>query len=52
MLPWKEHLVYLPEGGSVTLNLRDSRGGSAVEWFVPQVNRTFSGAGHVATTAP
>lgn len=56
--PGKEYLVYLPEGGSVTLNLCGADGSFAVEWFLPQVNRTFPGArplpggDYVATVAP
>jgi hypothetical protein len=42
----EEYLVYLPEGGSVTLNLRAAPSGSwfEVEWFLPRVERTFPGA--------
>ena len=40
----KEYLIYLPEGGGVTLDLRGGRGAFAVEWFLPQVARTFPGA--------
>ena len=44
--PGEEYLVYLPEGGAVTLNLRGSNRGDVfdVEWFLPRVNRTFPGA--------
>jgi hypothetical protein len=48
--PGEEYLVYLPEGGSVTLDLCDFEGvaltGSRfeVEWFLPWVNRTIPGA--------
>ncbi len=54
----KEYLVYLPEGGSVTLNLRGEEVLYNVEWFLPQVNRTFPGAhplaggDYVVTAAP
>jgi len=37
-----EYLVYLPEGGDVTLDLRAAKGPLAVEWFYPQMNRTVS----------
>ncbi len=53
-----EYLVYLPEGGSVTLNLRGGGVLFDVEWFLPQVNRTFpgatllSGGDYVVTAAP
>ena len=39
-----EYLIYLPEGGRVTLDLRGGEGAFAVEWFLPQVARTFPGA--------
>jgi hypothetical protein len=44
--PGEEYLVYLPEGGSVTLNLCDAPAGSLfeVEWFFPRIERTFPGA--------
>jgi hypothetical protein len=56
--PGQEYLVYLPEGGKVTLNLRTGLGSFAVEWFLPRVNRTFPGArslqggDYVAIAAP
>jgi hypothetical protein len=56
--PGEEYLVYLPDGGDVTLNLRGGPGPYAVEWFLPQVNRTFPGArplpggGYAVTSAP
>jgi len=56
--PGEEYLVYLPEGGSVTLNLRAGAGPFAVEWFLPQINRTFPGphplpgGDYVVTAAP
>ena len=42
--PGQEYLVYLPDGGSVTLNLLGAAGDFAVEWFLPQLGRTFPGA--------
>ncbi len=42
--PGREYLVYLPEGGPVTLNLRGGKGVFEVEWFFPRINRTFPGA--------
>jgi hypothetical protein len=42
--PGHEYLIYLPEGGSVTLNLLGAAGAFAVEWFLPQLGRTFPGA--------
>lgn len=56
--PGEEYLVYLPEGGSLTLNLCGATGMFEVEWFLPQVNRTFPGAfplpggDYVVTAAP
>jgi hypothetical protein len=37
-------LVYLPDGGPVTLNLRGMRGEFTAEWFFPQLGTTFAGA--------
>jgi hypothetical protein len=56
--PGQEYLVYLPTGGSLTLNLCEAEGKFAVEWFTPQINRTIPGAfpltggDYVATAAP
>jgi hypothetical protein len=56
--PGHEYLVYLPTGGGVTLNLCKAEGQFAVEWYLPQVNRTIPGAfplaggDYVATAAP
>jgi len=58
--PSEEYLIYLPEGGPVTLNLRAAPQGSRfeVEWFLPRVNRYFPGAfpleggDYVTTAAP
>jgi Family of unknown function (DUF6298) len=53
-----EMLVYLPEGGSVTLNLRGMPGTFVMEWFIPQTGRTLPGANaltgddYVFTVAP
>jgi hypothetical protein len=42
--PGVEYLVYLPEGGGVTLNLRAGQGAVfSAEWFFPRLGRTFSG---------
>jgi len=54
--PGQAYLIYLPEGGSVTLNLRGGSGSFDVEWFFPRLNRSFPGAhplpgGDYATTA-
>lgn len=45
-----EYLVYLPEGGSVTVNLSATPGDLAVEWFNPE-NGTTVIAGSVAGNA-
>jgi len=56
--PGREYLIYLPEGGSVTVNLRHGRGPFAVEWFLPQPRRTLQGAyplpggDYIVATAP
>jgi len=56
--PGEEYLVYLPEGGRVTLDLCDAAGEFAVEWYLPQVKRTLAGArplvggDYVVTVAP
>lgn len=42
--PEAEYLVYLPAGGSATVNLTASPGRLAVEWFLPATGRTISGA--------
>jgi hypothetical protein len=39
-----EMLVYLPEGGPVTLNLRGMPGTFSAEWFFPQLGTSFAGA--------
>ena len=39
--PGREYLIYLPEGGPATLNLRHARTPLTAEWFIPQINRTF-----------
>lgn len=41
--PGQEYLVYLPEGGSVTLDLCQANGHFAIEWFLPQIGRTLPG---------
>jgi hypothetical protein len=56
--PGEEYLIYLPKGGNVTLNLCDATGAFAVEWFFPELSRTFPGAhplpggDYVVTIAP
>lgn len=56
--PGQEYLIYLPEGGSVTLNLRGTSGQFAMEWFLPRLGRSFPGArplpggDYVAAAAP
>lgn len=56
--PGEEYLVYLPEGGHVTLDLCEVKGQLAVEWFLPQVGRALPGGrplpggDYAVTTAP
>ncbi len=56
--PGEEYLVYLPEGGHVTLDLCEARGSFSVEWFIPQLGRSLAGGRPLAggdyavTTAP
>jgi len=58
--PGEEYLVYLPEGGLVTLDLcsAPARSRFDVEWFLPWVQTTFPGArpleggDYAVTTAP
>jgi hypothetical protein len=52
-----EYLVYLPEGGGVTVDLRGSEGPLAVEWFDPKTGNTtrgeeVAGGGSRLCTAP
>jgi hypothetical protein len=52
-----EYLVFLPNGGSVNVNLTGVSGSRAVEWFNPSTNQTRAGApvpggGSVSLTAP
>lgn len=56
----REYLVYLPEGGALTLNLCAAAPGSRfqAEWFLPRLGRTLPGAqplpggDYVVTAAP
>ena len=53
----QEYLVYLPEGGQVTVDLSDASGSMAVEWFEPETGATLtaapvSGGGQQAFTSP
>lgn len=41
--PGREYLVYLPNGGEVTLDLADAAGPLAVEWFNPRTGEKRSG---------
>jgi len=41
--PGEEYLVYFPEGGTATLDLRGAEGEYEVEWFIPTLNRTMKG---------
>ena len=55
--PGSEYLVYLPDGGSVTLNLFRAPGTYSLEWFFPTLRRTFpaqsiQGGDYLALVAP
>ena len=56
--PGEEYLVYLPEGGHVTLDLCAVNGKFSVEWFFPQLGRAIPGGrpllggDFAVTTAP
>jgi hypothetical protein len=55
--PGKEYLVYLPDGGKVTVDLSQEPGAFAVEWFNPRTGTSTdggmsSGGGKVDFTAP
>ena len=53
--PGREYLVYLPDGGEVSVDLSDSSGIFAVEWFNPSTGETFDGgtvSGNSSFTAP
>ncbi|MBM3334720.1 hypothetical protein FJY63_08670 [Candidatus Sumerlaeota bacterium] len=41
--PGNEYLVYLPDGGEVTLDLSAVKGTLAVEWFNPRTNEKQAG---------
>ena len=38
--PGKEYLVYLPSGGTVTVDLSAAKGKLAFEWFNPTTGKT------------
>lgn len=55
--PGQEYLVYLPEGGEVTVDLRAVKGMLQVEWFNPAVGETIAldaidGGAHQAFQTP
>jgi hypothetical protein len=56
--PGEEYLVYLPEGGQITLDLCAQAGNFSVEWYFPTLGRTIPGArplqggDFAATTTP
>jgi len=41
--PGSEYLVYMPEGGNVTIDLSDASGELAVEWFDPSAGESHAG---------
>ena len=56
-VPGKQYLVYLPEGGSVSVDLSGASGRVAVEWFDPSRGQTYrtdavSGGGGLTLEAP
>ena len=56
--PGQEYLLYLPEGGPVTIDLCGCEGKFTPEWFFPSLGRTligarpFSGGDFTATVVP
>jgi hypothetical protein len=50
--PGEEYLLYLPEGGPVTVELCAAKGAFAVEWFLPPLGRPLQGGDYAVTTAP
>ncbi len=46
--PGNEYLVYLPEGGQVTVDLSAARGDLALEWFDPETGKTAAAGPRVA----
>lgn len=56
--PGEEYLVYLPDGGSVTVNLLGTNQAFKLEWFFPAIQRTYidqhpiHGGGYKVLTAP
>ena len=41
--PGKEYLVYLPDGGEVTVDVSAAKGAMAVEWFNPRTAEKRAG---------
>ncbi|MFQ5809877.1 MAG: putative collagen-binding domain-containing protein, partial [Armatimonadota bacterium] len=41
--PGREYLVYLPAGGTVTVDLSDAKGALGVQWFNPQTGARMEG---------
>ncbi len=56
--PGLEYLVYLPDGGSATINLLESEGSFNLEWYFPSIRRRFEvnslvqGGQYVVLSAP
>jgi hypothetical protein len=42
--PGYEYLIYFPESGTATVDLRETNTSYDVEWFIPQLNKTIQGA--------
>jgi hypothetical protein len=41
--PGHEYLVYLPEGGEVTVDVSAAKGAMTVEWFNPRTGEKLAG---------
>jgi hypothetical protein len=56
--PGVEYLIYLPEGGSISVDVSESDASYLSEWFVPRTGQVYPGLvltpleGYVVTTAP
>jgi hypothetical protein len=42
--PGKEYLVYMPNGGKATVDLRAVQGEVDVEWYLPTIDKLMKGA--------
>jgi hypothetical protein len=46
--PGNSYLDYMPEGGTVTVDLRDAAGPYTLEWYIPLMARTLKGRQTIA----